>query len=263
MIILPVILSILKIIGIILLVALLVILILIAFILFVPIRYGGSGRIIDPEGNREMFDTEYLKAHSAGEFHFSWLLHLVSGKISVPDEPRFLIRAAFWKFDLLDVLKRAGDKKEEKSQEKEQQPDTGLVEKFQKALQNVKYYVHILQQPYSEHALKKAARTVTRVLRKILPGRWQIAGTVGLGDPQATGRLLEALGILYPVTAGHIEITPEFMKYQADAAGFARGKIRIWTLLTAALGLIFDRDVRHFLHRMRKKPVNKRAQRER
>ena len=69
-------------------------------------------------------------------------------------------------------------------------------------------------------------------------------GTAGLGDPAAGAKLFEVLGLLYPWTAGHMDIQPEFMLYQFDLHFHAKGKLYLFMVLVLLLEALTDRDIR-------------------
>ena len=85
----------------------------ILLILFVPVRYEFCGCIDDPEG-RDAPDTDALLQGASFSFHFSWLLHLVRGGISWPQEHAFLVKIGFITPDLskFPVKSRKEDEKD-------------------------------------------------------------------------------------------------------------------------------------------------------
>ncbi|MCI2048449.1 MAG: hypothetical protein LKJ76_01875 [Lachnospiraceae bacterium] len=90
-----VLLTILKTVGIVLLWILAVAAALLLLVLFVPVRYAAAGKETD-NTPRENFDIQALKDHASGSFAFSWLLHLVRGGISWPDDPHFRVKVLFF-----------------------------------------------------------------------------------------------------------------------------------------------------------------------
>ncbi len=140
-----------------------------------------------------------------------------------------------------------------------------LAGKVKKAYRNAVYYLRVLQKPYSAKALEQTKRLVKRLLPAVLPRRYRIEGTLGLGDPAACGKVMEVLALLYPYTAGNIEIEPAFLEYRFDLTGSFQGRIFIGRLLVIFLRFWLDRNVRHFVSMMRKEPQkrkNKKRDRE-
>lgn len=129
---------------------------------------------------------------------------------------------------------------------------SSVQERFCRAAENVRYYTEILRSDRFRRAIFKTSGQLKRAVRMLLPVKWRLSGTVGLGDPEKTGRLLSALALLWPFIRGHVELAPEFMAYRADVRGEAAGKIRLFTAAVCVLILYFDRDVRETLRLFRK-----------
>ena len=124
--------------------------------------------------------------------------------------------------------------------------------KMKRISRNIRYYLSILESPRFEAAFNKVKDKVLRLLKKVLPSKWMLRGTVGFGDPEKAGLLMEAMGILWPLTAGHMDVTPEFYQYRCDLEFHAKGKIFIITLLVLFLQLYFDKNVKIIYHALRK-----------
>ena len=93
-------------------------------------------------------------------------------------------------------------------------------------------------------ALRRLLQVVAKLLKRYLPAEWHVNGTVGLGDPAYTGKMLEVIGISLPYTADHISITPEFSMVRCDVKGHARGKVRLIFIVFALVRAVLDRNVR-------------------
>ncbi|WP_130837911.1 hypothetical protein [Lachnoclostridium sp. Marseille-P6806] len=124
--------------------------------------------------------------------------------------------------------------------------------RFGSMAENIRYYTEILRSDRFRRAFHRVSGQLKKVLRMLLPVKWRLSGTVGLGDPEKTGQLLSGLALLWPFIRGHVELAPEFMAYRADVRGEAAGKIRLFTAAVCVLILYFDRDVRETLQLFRK-----------
>ncbi|SDB16694.1 DUF2953 domain-containing protein [Butyrivibrio sp. INlla16] len=82
-------LTILKIIGIVLLLILGVLLLILLLVLFVPIRYKVNASVKETDLQTE---KDKLKENVSADVKFSWLLHLVRGGISYPDDLEFKVK---------------------------------------------------------------------------------------------------------------------------------------------------------------------------
>ncbi len=119
-----------------------------------------------------------------------------------------------------------------------------LYDKFARTYKKVARWMKLLEQESTQDALHRTITLLQEVLRSILPRRWSANGTVGLGDPEKSARLLEGYSVLYPVVAGHMTIIPNYMDYQLDLAGDADGHICLMALVIAFIRFWFNRDVR-------------------
>lgn len=244
--------TILKIIGIVLL----VLLGLLVLVLSVPIRYETAADLEDPVPGEEKPDYGLLfREHASGSFRFSWFGPLVRGGISWPGADGFLIRILFWKWDVLDLIRHKPERRSGKEPDTvDRQPASvpekvsRILKKAKKQLSRVRYVLQLLSRPSGERARKKIGTILGRTLPGLLPRQWKLTGTVGLGDPQAGGRICEGMGILYPFTEEHIAVSVRMMDYQMDLHLRARGRVRLWSLLRAALSLVLDRDIRRLIH---------------
>lgn len=124
---------------------------------------------------------------------------------------------------------------------------------------NISYYVRILDSELFAAAMKKVSRQTKRILHQLLPRQWTLAGTVGTGDPGTDGKLLEIQGILYPWTAGHLYLQPEFEGCMVYLDFQAKGKITIFILLQAAASCYFDKKIKRVIRLLKKESSTKKS----
>lgn len=245
-------LTILKIIGIILL----ILIALVLLVLFVPVRYRADAGADDPSPH-DSFDADYYMEHMQALIKASWLFHFVTVTVQYPGKPVLAVRVAgFTVF--------TGRKREKKPQEKREtraEPEKGLREKIQAAVSRIKgiynritYYKKALTCKSGHRALGRIKSVISGLLKKVLPGEWEMTGRAGFGDPALAGIFLSVQGMLCPVTGGNMKLDADFQEWILDVHFYAQGSIRIITVISAALKLLFDRDVRKLLHRLRRGP---------
>ncbi len=230
-------LAVLRTIGRILLWILAAVLILILLLLFVPVRYRAEGCIRDREGG-ETPDPGRVKEALQGEVRVSWLLHLVRLTASWKGESSVSLRILFFRVPL-GKQEKAG--KPEETEEKKPEP------KEKKAGSDIGKIRSLLGSSETKAAIRAILERSGRLIRSILPKKWTLEGSAGLGGPDGTGMLMEAEGILFPVLCGHVWITPEFEKYSADLAFSAKGSIRLIRLAVTIAVLLADRNVRELI----------------
>ncbi|MDO4284335.1 MAG: hypothetical protein Q4C60_03275 [Eubacteriales bacterium] len=125
--------------------------------------------------------------------------------------------------------------------------------KMKKICSDASYYRRVLESETFARAFQKGKRQTQKVIRQLFPRDWNLSGTVGFGDPAAAGKFMEIQGLLYPWTAGHLFVEPDFDFCVLDLSGWARGRITIFVLLKAALIFYFDGDIRKVLRRIRRR----------
>lgn len=246
-------LAIVKIIGIILL----VLIVLVLLVLFVPIKYRVDAGVDDPSPH-DSFDADYYMKHIEALMKAFWLFHLVTVTVQYPEKPVLSVRLAG--FTLFTERKRER-KPQEKKEAQPEAPKKGMREKIQAAVSKIKgiyhritYYKKALTCRSGRRAVNRIKIVVSGLLKKTFPEKWEMTGRAGFGDPALAGIFLSVEGMLCPVTGGNMKLDADFQEWILDAHLHAEGSIRIITVLSAGLKLLFDRDVRKLLHRLRRAP---------
>ncbi len=103
-----------------------------------------------------------------------------------------------------------------------------------------------------KRAFEVTKKQVTRVLRMILPKKCKINLLLGMEDVAKTADIFSAYGILYPILAGKVYISPDFERQVIGGTVYIRGSIRLFTIIWAALVLYFNKDVKKTIRRFRK-----------
>jgi hypothetical protein len=83
--------------------------------------------------------------------------------------------------------------------------------------------------------------SLKKLLKHIMPTKLKSKLTFGTGDPCSTGQALGAMSILYSFYGDRIQITPDFERNILEGEHFARGRIRLVTILIIVVKLIFDK----------------------
>lgn len=238
----------LQIIGQILLALLLVILILILLVLLVPIRYKGQGCVEDPDPH-ESAEWERIGKSIQGALTISWFGPLLRLQVTYPAEPVMDLRIAWLHVDPMRLVRRTP--KEPATGAEESAEQMQARDRIRHICRKADYYKRLLQKEETGYSIERLQRVLLRTLRRILPRRWEILADIGLGDPAATARVLEVQGLLYPLLAGHVQIHPEFLLYQMNVQGSCKGRIRLITIVVAALWIVLDRRIMRTFRRIR------------
>jgi hypothetical protein len=83
--------------------------------------------------------------------------------------------------------------------------------------------------------------SLKKLLKHILPTRLKSRIIFGTGDPCSTGQALGAMGILYSFYGDKVQIIPDFENKVFEGKHYARGRIRLATLLIIVIKLLLDK----------------------
>ena len=124
----------------------------------------------------------------------------------------------------------------------------GLIEKVKLAWQaflNIKNKVVLVKEFLSDEENKSAFGvtygSLKKLLKHVLPRKLKSKVVFGTGDPCSTGQALGAASILYGMYGEHVQITPDFENKVFEGEHYARGRIRIGTLLIIVIKLLLDK----------------------
>lgn len=254
--------TILKILGILILILLCLVIIIICLVLFVPIRYSAQGRYDDPEGHENLLPDRF-KERASGQARVTWLGKAVCLTVQYPEGELISARVFGFKLPVEKFLHK--EKKEEKPQEEkkeeEKKPSESIWEKLEKIPDRIDdliwkkdYYMKVLTGSCGRDTLNRVKKEVLQILVSVLPAQWVFGGTIGLGDIERGANLMEAAGYTYPVTAGHLFISPNWEQYQFDLTAAFDGKITLCVIVFAGIRLILSKNVRRFIRKIRKGP---------
>lgn len=119
------------------------------------------------------------------------------------------------------------------------------IKRFIKKLINIKdkagLIYHFLNDDNNKKGFRFTYESIKKALKHILPKKLRSRLIFGTGDPCSTGQLLGICGILYGIYGDHLQITPDFENKVFKGSHYAKGRIRIWTLLIIIIKLLLDK----------------------
>lgn len=101
-----------------------------------------------------------------------------------------------------------------------------------------------LAEEENKKTLKLIKRQALKILRHLCPTRLEGTIRFGLEDPYTMGKILTAVSFLYPLYGARLILTPDFDQNILEGEIKLRGRIRIGTLLAAALRILFNKNFR-------------------
>ena len=124
-----------------------------------------------------------------------------------------------------------------------------IIEFFKKLL-NIKNRVHLIISFVREEVNKEAFRisfaSLFKLIKHILPTKIRSNLIFGTGDPCSTGQILGILSIIYSFYGDKIKITPDFENKVLKGSHYAKGRIRLWTILIIVIKLLLDKRFKEF-----------------
>ena len=116
------------------------------------------------------------------------------------------------------------------------------------------YYGRLLTSEHGQEALHSILQTGREVLPRLLPKKWTIRGDVGFADPSLTGSVAGILAFLSRFTGKHLQVNLRFEEETLDLSAYAKGRIRVGTLLFAAWKLYRNPYLRKSLKALKAAP---------
>jgi vacuolar-type H+-ATPase subunit I/STV1 len=117
--------------------------------------------------------------------------------------------------------------------------------KWIETIQNVKNKVNMISdfihEEINREGLKVTLNSLKKLLKHIKPTKLRSRIIFGTGDPCSTGQALGVLGFLYSFYGDNIQIIPDFENERLEGKHYARGRIRLVTILIIVIKLILNK----------------------
>lgn len=135
-----------------------------------------------------------------------------------------------------------------KSKKKRRKQSEKKDKKSTKSLKDkLKAYADVVKSRDFKEAFGKCGSSLGRILKTVLPLKWEVKGILDFEDPYTTGEAMAVLGMLYPVFHEHVHIIGRFETPDIMIDMNMKGKVRVFTVLVAALRIYFDKQIRKVL----------------
>lgn len=110
---------------------------------------------------------------------------------------------------------------------------------------------HWWQHPDTNKAVVHVKKELRYLWKHVKPRKYVVSLVIGTGDPASTGELLGALGMVYALSEGRLQVTPDFMEKRLEADFYIKGRIFGYQLLGIAIRLFLDEQLRSSARRFR------------
>ncbi|TAH75117.1 MAG: DUF2953 domain-containing protein [Anaerolineaceae bacterium] len=116
-----------------------------------------------------------------------------------------------------------------------------LIERFLSIKNKFNLIIDFINNDINKKGFRYTYDSLRKLIKHILPRRLKSRLIFGTGDPCTTGQALGIFGILYSFYGDSLQITPDFENKVFKGSHYARGRIRIWTLLIIVVKLLLDK----------------------
>ena len=266
----------LKIILIILACLILFVLFVLFLLLFVPFRYQGRGFYKEEH-------PEHEDAVKTYDFYvkLSWLLHFVSACFSLNQDLLLKVKVlgitVYSKnfnresgeaenteteaeteaevepdLEAEDISKDTDsdtetDEDNKESSDETEKSDTGKVSIASK----IKRLKDLTNKKSFKVAFSLCKDELIKLLKHVLPRKWEITGYVGFDDPYKTGEMLAFLGSIYGLIYRHVDIKGNFNSEEKDVKINFKGRITLFTVLMIGIKIYFNKNIRKVIDEIR------------
>lgn len=124
--------------------------------------------------------------------------------------------------------------------------------KIEKVKELIGYYCDVLKSAEGQRTFALAKRELGKLLKHIAPTKLRGSLTIGMGDPAATGQIIAIVSMFYPIYGNNVSITADFDEKCMRGSLYLKGRIRIFTLIRIAWRVYFNKDVKTFLHMLKR-----------
>lgn len=122
-----------------------------------------------------------------------------------------------------------------------------IIDKIKAGKLKVEHYLELWNRKETQITFSRAKTKLGRMIKAVLPRKWEIVGEIGLDNPCTTGQLMGILGALYPVIGGRIKMVPDFEHEVMKIQGRLKGHIRLGNLLYQVVSLLLNRQCFKFI----------------
>jgi hypothetical protein len=120
------------------------------------------------------------------------------------------------------------------------------IESYTNIRRKIELISDFIKNEINREAFRITYSSLKKLLKHILPTKLESNLIFGTGDPCTTGQALGAFSLLYSFYGDKIKITPDFENQRFEGKHYARGRIRLVTILIIVIKLILDKRFKQF-----------------
>lgn len=115
-----------------------------------------------------------------------------------------------------------------------------ILKKIQDGKLKVEHYLELWNRKETQITFQRAKRKFGKVLKALLPKKWKLLGNIGFQDPATTGKLMGAIGAMYPILGNNVQIVPDFENEVIELEGNMKGHVRLGNLTYQLISLLLN-----------------------
>jgi hypothetical protein len=143
------------------------------------------------------------------------------------------------------------DEEDKRSEKKDKRSKDKKEFKSESVYDKIKGYVDIIKSDEFKESFALVKKQLCRLLKAILPRKWEINASLGFEDPSLTGYVCAVSGAMYMWFRKHIHIVGDFDEEKIDAKAYFKGRIYIVVLVYVFLRVWFNKKIRHTIELFR------------
>lgn len=130
-----------------------------------------------------------------------------------------------------------------------------ICDRIKKIWENIEYYLDVLQGETFKQSFSLCKKELASIFAYLKPRKLQADLVIGMGDPAATAKILAYYGMMYPLIGDHVTIVPDFDTKRIEGTVLVQGKIKLFTLLKAAVRIYFSKDIKRLFKLLKKEDI--------
>ena len=144
-----------------------------------------------------------------------------------------------------------------KTEVKEQQTKqkytfSSVYDKIKEVWNNISYYKERITAEENKLFFGRVKDRLFKILKSIKPRVLKADLLIGTGSPDTTGYVCALYGMLSPILGRDFILTPDFEEKVLKGSFYAKGKIRIFTILRHGIMVLLDKQLKAFMKEMKR-----------
>lgn len=126
-----------------------------------------------------------------------------------------------------------------------------LYDKIKFKINNIQYYVDILQEEDTKILIKNAWESIYMVLLRIKPKYLSIKLIYGFSTPDTTGKVYGYYCMVSPILPDTVCINPDFENEVLNGTFECKGNITVFVILVNGLRILFDKRLQPLINKLK------------